>query len=70
VRHPMYAGAFLYVLGTPLVLQSWIGLALVPVVMGFLIMRIFIEEAALRLGLPGYDEYTTRVRYRLLPGIW
>jgi protein-S-isoprenylcysteine O-methyltransferase Ste14 len=70
VRHPMYAGAFLYVLGTPLVLQSWIGLALVPVVMGFLIMRIFIEEAALRKGLPGYDEYTTRVRYRLLPGIW
>jgi protein-S-isoprenylcysteine O-methyltransferase Ste14 len=70
VRHPMYAGAFLYVLGTPLVLQSWIGFALVPVVMGLLIVRIFIEEAALRKGLPGYDEYTTRVRYRLVPGIW
>lgn len=70
VRHPMYAGAFLYVLGTPLLLGSWIGLALVPVVMGLLIVRIFIEEAALRKGLPGYDEYTTRVRYRLVPRIW
>jgi protein-S-isoprenylcysteine O-methyltransferase Ste14 len=66
----MYAGAFLYVLGTPLVLQSWIGLALVPFVISLLIVRIFIEEAALRKGLPGYDEYTMRVRYRLVPGIW
>ena len=65
-----YTGAFLYVLGTPLVLGSWIGLALVPLVMGLLILRIFIEEAALRKGLPGYDEYTTRVRYRLVPRVW
>lgn len=70
VRHPMYAGAFLYLLGTPLVLGSWIGLALLPFVMGLLIVRIFIEEAALRKGLPGYDEYTTHVRYRLVPRIW
>jgi protein-S-isoprenylcysteine O-methyltransferase Ste14 len=70
VRHPMYAGAFLYLLGTPLVLGSWIGLALLPFVVGLLIVRIFIEEAALRKGLPGYNEYTTRVRYRLVPRIW
>jgi protein-S-isoprenylcysteine O-methyltransferase Ste14 len=70
VRHPMYAGAFLYMLGTPLVLGSWIGLAVLPIVVGLLIVRIFIEEAALRQGLPGYHEYTTRVRYRLVPGIW
>ncbi len=70
VRHPMYAGAFLYILGTPLVLGSWIGLAVLPFIMGLLIVRIFIEEAALRRGLPGYDEYATRVRYRLVPGVW
>jgi len=70
VRHPMYAAAFLYVLGTPLVLGSWTGLLLVPFVMGLLIVRIFIEEAELRKGLPGYDEYTKRVRYRLVPRIW
>jgi protein-S-isoprenylcysteine O-methyltransferase Ste14 len=70
VRHPMYAGAFLYLLGTPLVLGSRVGLALLPFVMGLLIVRIRIEEAALRKGLPGYNEYTMRVRYRLLPRIW
>lgn len=70
VRHPMYAGAFLYMLGTPLVLGSWIGLVALPLIVGFLIVRIFIEEATLRKGLPGYCEYTARVRYRLVPGIW
>jgi protein-S-isoprenylcysteine O-methyltransferase Ste14 len=70
VRHPMYAGAFLYLLGTPLVLGSWIGLAALPVIAALLIVRIFIEEATLRKGLPGYNEYMTRVRYRLVPGMW
>jgi len=70
VRHPMYAAALLYMLGTPLVLGSWIGLAALPLIVGFLIVRIFIEEATLRKGLPGYREYAARVRYRLVPGIW
>ena len=70
VRHPMYAGALLYMLGTPLVLGSFIGLALLPVIIAFLMMRIFIEEAALRKDLPGYTEYAARVRYRLVPGVW
>jgi hypothetical protein len=56
VRHPMCAAAFLYLLGTPLVPGSWIGLALLPFVMGLLIVRIFIEEAELRKGLPGYNK--------------
>ena len=70
VRHPMYAAALLYMLGTPLVLGSWVGLVALPVIVGFLIVRIFIEEATLRKGLPGYREYAARVRYRLVPGIW
>jgi protein-S-isoprenylcysteine O-methyltransferase Ste14 len=70
VRHPMYAGALLYLLGTPLVLGSWIGLAVLPVIVVLLIARIFIEESTLRSGLPGYSEYMSRVRYRLVPGIW
>lgn len=70
VRHPMYAGAFFYMLGTPLVLGSWIGLAVLPLIVAFLIVRIFIEESALRRGLPGYDDYMARVRWRLVPGVW
>jgi protein-S-isoprenylcysteine O-methyltransferase Ste14 len=37
---------------------------------GALPVRIFIEEAALRRGLPGYGEYAERVPYRLVPGVW
>jgi protein-S-isoprenylcysteine O-methyltransferase Ste14 len=70
VRHPMYAGAFLYMLGTPLVLGSWIGLVVLPLIVGFLIVRIFIEERTLKSGLPGYEGYMARVRWRLVPGLW
>lgn len=70
MRHPMYAGAFLYMLGTPLVLGSWIGLAALPFIVGLLVVRIFIEERALRAGLPDYNEYAARVRFRLIPGVW
>jgi len=41
-----------------------------PLIVGALTLRIFIEEAALRQGLPGYGDYAARVRYRLIPGVW
>jgi protein-S-isoprenylcysteine O-methyltransferase Ste14 len=57
VRHPMYAGATLYMVGMPLLFGSWLGLLVLPLILGALPVRIFIEEAALRRGLPGYGEY-------------
>jgi protein-S-isoprenylcysteine O-methyltransferase Ste14 len=54
----------------PLLLGSWVGLLVLPLILGALIVRIFIEEAALRKGLPGYVDYATRVRFRLVPGVW
>ena len=70
VRHPMYAGATLYIIGTPLLLGSWIGLAVLPLLIGAMMLRIPMEERALRRGLPGYDGYAARVRYRLVPFVW
>ena len=70
VRHPMYAGGALYRIGMPLLLGSWLGLLVLPLILGALSARVFIEEATLRRGLPGYGEYTRRVRYRLVPGVW
>ena len=70
VRHPMYAGASVYMIGMPLLLGSWLGLLVLPLILGALTLRIFVEEAVLRKGLPGYDEYAHRVRYRLIPGVW
>ena len=68
VRHPMYAGATLYMVGMPLLLGSWLGLLVLPLILGALTMRS--EEAVLRERLPGYGEYAARVRYRLVPGVW
>ena len=70
VRHPMYAGGLFYFVGIPLMMGSWIGLALVPVFIVLLMIRIPIEERMLRKDLAGYDDYAARVRYRLVPGIW
>jgi protein-S-isoprenylcysteine O-methyltransferase Ste14 len=70
VRHPLYFGALFYIAGTSLVLGSWWGLLMVPVLAVLLVVRIGIEEKTLRMGLEGYDEYVRRVRWRLVPFIW
>lgn len=70
VRRPMYAGGILYFIGLPFLFGSWLGLACVPLFIALLMIRIPIEERALRKDLAGYDEYIARVSYRLVPGLW
>jgi protein-S-isoprenylcysteine O-methyltransferase Ste14 len=70
VRHPMYAGAILYLVGMPLLLGSPRGLTLTPILILALAWRIVREERTLRAELPGYTEYAARVRYRLIPHVW
>jgi protein-S-isoprenylcysteine O-methyltransferase Ste14 len=70
VRHPMYVGALILMVGMPLALGSYWGLlTLIPGVLVF-VARITDEEKALRQDLAGYDEYTEKVHYRLVPGVW
>jgi protein-S-isoprenylcysteine O-methyltransferase Ste14 len=70
VRHPMYAAALLYLVGMPLLLGSWYGFLLVPVIVAGLAPRAVFEERLLERDLPGYADYMRRVRYRLIPGLW
>jgi protein-S-isoprenylcysteine O-methyltransferase Ste14 len=70
VRHPMYSGTILFFVGVPLLLGSWWGVALSPLFVILFAVRSGIEERALIAGLPGYADYTRRVRYRLVPGLW
>jgi len=70
LRHPMYAGVLLYLLGTPVALGSYWGLVPFVAVIPFLIWRIVDEEIMLTGELEGYGEYKQRVRYRLVPGVW
>jgi protein-S-isoprenylcysteine O-methyltransferase Ste14 len=70
VRHPMYSGSVLFFVGAPLLLGSWWGAGMLPLFIVLFAIRAGIEERALIAGLPGYADYATRVRYRLLPGLW
>jgi len=70
VRHPMYLGSFLMYLGMPLVLGSVAALSLGIAIVALMIWRTSREDATLRQELPGYQEFTKRTRYRLLPGVW
>jgi protein-S-isoprenylcysteine O-methyltransferase Ste14 len=70
VRHPMYAGAVLLMIGMPLWLESYAAtlFAIVPIIL--LAVRVVFEEQFLRQELSGYDAYTERIRYKLLPYVW
>ena len=70
VRHPMYAGALAFFIGTPLLLGSWLGLAVTPILIGVLGLRALLEERTLADELPGYRDYAARVRHRFVPGVW
>lgn len=70
IRHPMYLGIIVAFLGIPLALGSWWAMIPSILIVGLFVYRTHREDLMLIQGLTGYVEYTERVRYRLLPGIW
>jgi protein-S-isoprenylcysteine O-methyltransferase Ste14 len=70
VRHPMYATAFVMLLGISPALGSWWGLLVAFAILPALIWRLMDEERFLVQTLAGYREYQSRVRDRLLPFVW
>jgi protein-S-isoprenylcysteine O-methyltransferase Ste14 len=70
VRHPMYFGALIMMIGTPLALDSyWALLGVLPALL-VLGLRISDEESMLEQELDGYREYRDKVQYRLVPYVW
>jgi len=70
VRHPMYAGGFLYFLGTALLLGSWCGVLFEPIFVGMIAVRAVLEERMLREQLEGYGAYMAQVKHRFIPHVW
>jgi len=70
VRHPMYAGFVPMVVGPALWLESYPAALLAIVPIAVLAVRSVFEERFLKQELKGYDAYTEKVRYRLIPLIW
>ncbi|MGO9384237.1 MAG: methyltransferase family protein [Mycobacterium sp.] len=70
VRHPMYTGNVITMVGIPLALGSYWGLVVVLPGLIVLALRIRDEEKLLQEELAGYREYTQKIRYRLVPCMW
>ncbi len=70
VRHPMYFGAVLMLLFTPLALGSWWALPGFLLAIPLIVLRLLNEEKMLCRDLPGYSDYCLRTRSRLLPLLW
>jgi len=70
VRHPMYLGALILLVGMPLALGSlWGVLTIVPIT-AVLVWRLLDEERFLEKNLSGYTEYEKKVKYHLVPWVW
>lgn len=70
VRHPLYAGALIILLGIPPALGSWWGMLVNVPLIATIIWRLLDEEKFLAKELPGYAEYREKVRHRLIPYVW
>lgn len=70
VRHPMYAAGIILMTCVALLLGSWWALIPATLLGALLVLRTAKEDRMLTTELPGYREYATEVRYRLLPAAW
>ena len=66
----MYSASIIIFLAMPLILGSLISFAIFLCYPLLMVKRIAGEEEVLRCELAGYEEYTQRVRYRLIPFVW
>lgn len=70
VRHPMYVGLLLIALGVPFAMGSYWALTIFAAEIPVVMWRLLDEEQFLIKNLPGYGEYRTQTRWRLVPGIF
>ncbi len=70
VRHPGYLGAMLFYLAEPFILR----LPMLILISGLLILVTYLrtkkEDLVLQDELPGYVEFATQTKYRLIPRWW
>ena len=70
VRHPMYTATIGMFLTMPIILGSWWAFLVMLPYITVIMSRIKDEENLLLDELEGYQEYTQKVRWKLIPYIW
>jgi protein-S-isoprenylcysteine O-methyltransferase Ste14 len=70
VRHPMYIGLIIFMIGWCLALGSLFSLIFVALIVIGLVIRINFEDKMLHEELEGYKEYAQKTKKKLIPFIW
>ena len=70
IRHPGYLAGMISILATPVMLESLTALIPALLIAAIYIIRTALEDSFLEKELPGYQDYQSKVQYRLFPGIW
>lgn len=70
VRHPTYAAILLWCVGVSLVFGTPLVCVTSAVIAAVIALRTAKEDAMLRSGLAGYENYASRTKYRLIPYLW
>jgi protein-S-isoprenylcysteine O-methyltransferase Ste14 len=70
VRHPGYLAGSFSLFSMPLALGSLWGLIPATLAVILIIIRTYLEDAALQKELTGYHQYAKKVKFRLLPALW
>ncbi len=70
IRHPGYFGMVFSWLGFPLLLGTLWTFIPGTIMMMLALFRTYMEDKTLQKELPGYTEYVTETKYRLVPLVW
>jgi protein-S-isoprenylcysteine O-methyltransferase Ste14 len=70
ICHPIYTASIGLFFGTALALGSYWALVPASIAAGILVLRTQWEDQTLQEELDGYQEYTHRVPYKLIPYVW
>lgn len=70
VRHPTYSALLIWCISLPMVFETLFVMLTAVIIAIIIVIRTYLEDTMLKTGLNGYEEYTHKVKYRLVPFIW
>ena len=70
VRHPACLSQVISNIGFPLLFGSLWSIIPSLIAIALLTLRTYLEDITLKNELEGYIEYSNRIRYKLIPGVW
>ena len=70
IRHPGYLGGLIFTISTPVMLGSYWGLLPAVLTIILVFVRTYLEDTTLKKELPGYEDYSKKVKYKIIPFLW